>query len=114
MTIAISKEQSEYRVTLSKVAMIGLLIAVIPIWPYVFYQILKLVVCGAAVFSAYLYHKEKNKKWMWIMIAIAVIFNPINALYFGAFFWSIIDLIVAALFYNSPKKGIHHDHEIRN
>lgn len=100
----ISHDQSEYRVTLSKVAMIGLLIAVIPIWPYVFYQLLKLVICGAAVFSTYLYHKEKNRKWMWIMVVIAVIFNPINVLYFGAFFWSIIDLIVAWLFFNSPKK----------
>ena len=99
----ISHDQHQYRVALSKVAMIGLLIAVIPIWPYVFYQLLKLVVCGAAVFSAYLYNKEKNKKWMWTMIVVAVIFNPINALYFGAFFWSIIDVIVATLFYNSPK-----------
>ncbi len=105
----ITKEQEDYRKTFSKVAMIALLIAVIPIWPYVFYQILKLVVFGAAAFSVYLYHKEKDKKWMIIMIVIAIIFNPINALYFGHFFWSIIDLAVAALFYYSPKR--HHHNE---
>ena len=99
----ISHEQKEYRITFSKIAMWGLLIAVIPIFPYVFYQLLKLVVCGAAVFSAYLYSKEQKKNWMWIMIVVAVIFNPINILYFGAFFWSIIDLIVARLFFKSPK-----------
>ena len=104
----ITTEQAEYRITFSKIAMIVLLIAVIPIWPYVFYQILKLGVFGAAAFSVYLYHKEKNKTWMMIMIVIAIIFNPINALYFGHFFWSIIDLVVAALFYNSPKKHPHH------
>lgn len=100
----ITTEQAEYRITFSKISMIALLIAVIPIWPYVFYQLLKLIICGASVFSAYLYHKEKNKNWMWKMIVIAVIFNPINILYFGAFFWSIIDLIVAWLFFKSPKK----------
>jgi len=104
----VTKEQSEYRILFSKVAAIALLIAVVPVWPYVFYQILKLVVFGAAAFSVYLYHKEKNKKWMMIMIAVAIIFNPINALYFGHFFWSIIDLVVAALFYNSPKKPNSH------
>lgn len=102
----INKDQKHYRTTLSKITMIGLLIAVIPIWPYVFYQLLKLVVCGTAIFSAYLYNKEKNKKWMWIMIVIAVIFNPINALYFGHFLWSIVDLIVAVLFFNSRKNTL--------
>lgn len=105
----ISKEHLEYRRLFSKIAAISLLIAVIPIWPYVFYQVLKLVVFGAAAFSVYLYHKEKDKKWMIIMIAVAIIFNPINALYFGHFFWSIIDLIVAVLFFNSPKNYFKHE-----
>lgn len=103
MSTTISKEQYEYRVLFSKIAMAVLIIAVVPIWPYVFYQILKLVVFGAAAFSVYLYHKEKGKKWMIIMIVVAIIFNPINAFYFGHFFWSIIDLIVAFLFFKSPK-----------
>ena len=99
----ITKEQSEYRILFSKIAAIALLVAVIPIWPYFFYQALKLVVFGAAVFSTYLYHKEKNKKWMLTMIGIAIVFNPINPLYFGHFLWSVVDLVVAWLFYASPK-----------
>ena len=98
-----TKEQCEYRVLFSKVATIALLIAVIPVWPYFFYQALKLVVFGASGFSVYLYHKEKNKKWMVIMICIAIVFNPINPLYFGHFLWSIADLVVAWLLYVSPK-----------
>ena len=99
----ITKEQSEYRILFSKVAAIALLIAVIPVWPYFFYQALKLVVFGASAFSTYLYHKEKNKKWMIIMIVIAIVFNPINPLYFGHFLWSIVDVVVAILFFKSPK-----------
>lgn len=109
MSNQISKEQADYRITFSKIAAIALLIAVIPVWPYFFYQLLKLVVFGAAAFSVYLYHKEKNKKWMIIMLFIATIFNPINALYFGHFLWSVIDLIAAALFFNSPKKNLPKD-----
>jgi uncharacterized membrane protein YfcA len=99
----ISEQQIEYRKLFSKIAGIGLLIAVIPIWPYFAYQLLKLAVFGAACHSVYLYHKEKNKKWMIIMIVVAIVFNPINVLYFGHFMWSIVDIIVAALFFNSPK-----------
>ena len=99
----VTKEQGEYRILFSKIATIALLVAVIPIWPYFFYQALKLVVFGSTAFSAYLYHKEKNKKWMLIMIGIAIIFNPINPLYLGHFLWSVVDLIVAWLIYSSPK-----------
>ena len=99
----ITKEQSEYRILFLKIAAIGLLIAVIPVWPYFFYQALKLVVFGSTAHSAYLYHKEKNTQWMLIMIVIAIIFNPVNPLYFGHFLWSIVDLVVALVIYISPK-----------
>ncbi|MCK9401600.1 MAG: hypothetical protein M0Q51_16625 [Bacteroidales bacterium] len=99
----ITKEQGEYRILFSKIATIALLVAVIPIWPYFFYQFLKLAVFGASAFSVYLYHKEKNTKWMMVMIVIAIIFNPINALYFGHFLWSVVDIIVAVMFFKSPK-----------
>src|SRR3989344_6097425 len=99
----ITKEQSEYRILFSKIAAIVLLVAVIPIWPYFFYQALKLVVFGASAFSVYIYHKEKDTKWMVIMIVIAIVFNPVNPLYFGHFLWSIVDIIVALLFFKAQK-----------
>ena len=99
----VSTEQLNYRILFSKISAIALLAAMIPVWPYFFYQLLKLVVFGTAAFSAYLYHKEKDKKWMWIMIIVAVIFNPINPLYFGHLLWSIVDLIVAILFFRIAK-----------
>lgn len=101
----ITKEQSEYRILFSKIAAIALIIAVVPVWPYFFYQALKLVVFGTAAHSVYLYHKEKDTKWMVIMIVIAIVFNPINPLYLGHFLWSIVDIIVALFFFKSPK---HH------
>lgn len=100
---SITTEQIHYRALFSKISAIVLLIAVIPIWPYFFYQLLKFLIFGTAAYSAYLYHKEQNKKWMWVMIMVAIIFNPINPFYFGHFLWSIVDLVVAAIFFRSPK-----------
>ena len=97
-------ELAHYRIIFSKIATILLLAAVIPIWPYFFYQFLKLAVFGAAAFSVYLYHKEKKTKWMLVMIIIAIIFNPVNALYFGHLLWSVVDIIAAFLFFKSPKR----------
>jgi len=100
----LTPEQKHYKVLFSKISAIALLVAVIPIWPYFFYQLLKFFVFGSATYSAYLFRKEKNKKWMWAMIVIAIIFNPINPFYFGHFLWSTMDLIVAILFLRSLKK----------
>lgn len=102
----ISNEQKNYRILFSKIAAIALLVAVVPIWPYFFYQILKLIVFGASVHSVYLYHKEKNTKWLMLMLAIAIVFNPFNPLYFGHFLWSIADIVVAVLFFRSPKHNV--------
>lgn len=100
----ITPEQANYRILFSKIAAIMLLVAIIPVWPYFFYQLLKFLVFGAATYSAYLFRKEKNKKWMWAMIVIAIIFNPINPFYFGHFLWSIMDIVVAILLFESLKK----------
>jgi len=99
----VTPELVEYRKLFSKIAMVVLLLAVIPVWPYFFYQFLKLAVFGSAVFSVYLYHKEKNTKWLTIMLVVAIVFNPFNPLYFGHFLWSVVDIIGAVLFFRSPK-----------
>ena len=101
--MTISKQKSNKNL-FSKISAIALLIAVIPIWPYFFYQLLKFLIFGTAAYSAYVFHLDKNKKWMWVMIVVAIIFNPINPFYFGHFLWSVADLVVAAIFFKSLKK----------
>lgn len=97
-------EEIKNRNTFLKIAACLLLVAVLPVWPYVFYQLLKVFIFGTAVYAAYLYHKQKVKQWMWYMIVAAILFNPINPFYFGSFLWSIVDLIVACMFLTSCKK----------
>ena len=99
----ITTEQIYYKNILSKLSAIFLLIAMIPVLPYFYYQLLKFLIFGSSGFNAYLFYKSKDQKWMWIMIAIAVIFNPISPIYFGHFLWSIIDLVVSVIFFQSLK-----------
>jgi dolichol kinase len=99
----ISDEQKLNRALFSKISAVALLIAIFPIWPYFFYQALKLIVFGTSVYSAHLYNKEHKRSWMLIMIGIAIVFNPINPLYFGHFLWSIVDGVAAIIFFRSPK-----------
>ncbi|PIR85622.1 hypothetical protein COU14_03340 [Candidatus Kaiserbacteria bacterium CG10_big_fil_rev_8_21_14_0_10_44_10] len=99
----ITEEQRLNRVLFSKISAVALLIAIVPIWPYFFYQALKFIVFGTSAYSAHLYNKEHKKGWMLTMISIAIVFNPINPLYFGHFLWSIVDGIVAVMFFKSPK-----------
>lgn len=102
MTI-ITHEQVQNRILFSKIV-IGLLIAaMLPIWPYFYYQFLRLAVFGAAAFSAYLYDEEKNQQWMLVMIVIAIVFNPVMPLYLDRQLWTILNLVAALLFFKSPK-----------
>ena len=42
-------------------------------------------------------------KSMWIMIVVAIIFNPINPFYFGHFLWSVLDIVIAVVFFRATK-----------
>ncbi len=102
----LTREQVDNKELFSKISFYALLVAMIPVLPYFYYQLLKFLVCGTAAYSAYLFNQLKNKKWMWIMVIIAVIFNPISPIYFGHPVWSVIDLVVAIFFINSLKLKI--------
>jgi hypothetical protein len=67
-------------------------------WPYGYYQLLRWITCGAAVWMAYLaYGWEKN--WATVIFAIvAVLFNPLIPIHLSRELWQPIDLITAVLF----------------
>ncbi|MGB2762113.1 MAG: DUF6804 family protein [Minisyncoccales bacterium] len=70
-------------------------------WPYGYYNFLRIIVAGAAIYYAYyLYQKLKELDlWFWGLIAIAIIFNPIVPIYLGdKTIWIIIDVIAAIFF----------------
>lgn len=70
-------------------------------WPYAYYQLLRWVVCGVGAYTAYLGFKTDHTGLGWLMVAIAVLFNPIAPIYFTKGTWSALDLIVAVVFFGS-------------
>ncbi|MFA5360675.1 MAG: DUF6804 family protein [Candidatus Paceibacterota bacterium] len=95
----IDKEIFKYKNIASIIVIVMLLLAIPSgIWPYGYYQILRWVVTGAALFILWITYELKKKTWLWIMGVIAILFNPIAPIYLDKGTWVVIDLIVAALF----------------
>lgn len=86
------------------VAGIMLLLAIPTFWPYGYYQLLRWVVAGSAVYIAFQKYELGSKAWMWIMIIVAVLFNPIIPFYLDKEVWVVLDIITAIVFFVSTRK----------
>jgi len=78
-----------------------LILAVPTIWPYSYFQILRWVVTGVAIYNTYAAREFKRKDWMVIMGIIAILFNPILPFYFQKETWVILDLIASIFMFIS-------------
>lgn len=81
-------------VTLVSAAM--LVLAVLPWWPYAYYQALRVVVCGSCVFLAYDAFRTHRTPWAWALVALAVLFNPLAPIHLERGAWFFLDLGAAA------------------
>jgi uncharacterized membrane protein len=61
--------------------------------PYGFYMLLRLILCATGVYGAYISKKQTKEKWLWIFIAIAVLFNPLIPVHLGLTIWLLVDVI---------------------
>ncbi len=93
------KEIIRYKNIASIIAILMLLLAVPEgIWPYGYYVLLRWIVTASAVFLIWVAYSLQNKGWLWLMAAIAILFNPIIPIYLNKEMWVVIDFIVAILF----------------
>jgi hypothetical protein len=53
----------------------------------------------AALYIVYNAHKLKSVYWMWVFIALAILFNPIAPFYLSKSTWHDIDFIAAIIFF---------------
>ncbi len=81
-----------------------LLLAIPSIWPYSYYQILRWVVAIVAGYGAYIAHESKQNNWMFIMIGIAILFNPIAPIHFEKSTWAFLDFVTAIVMFYSVNK----------
>ena len=91
--------------TILLVAACTLFLAIIPIWPYVFYTLLRLFVCGFIAYVAYKIRNEERLKPHKIpLIIMAVLFNPLFPIYLVRLIWFPIDVGIGIYLLNLRSK----------
>jgi len=83
------------------VAAIMLFVAIAEL-PYGYYQILRWVVCGVAIYIAYMAYRWRKVWATWVFGFVAALFNPIIPVHLTKEIWQPIDVICAILFALSP------------
>lgn len=76
----------------------AMLLAAVGPWPYGYYQLLRLVVCGAGAYFAYTTYQWGKLRAVWVFGAIAVLFNPLLPVHLTREIWAVIDVVCAAAF----------------
>lgn len=77
---------------------IFLFVAVLGRWPSGFYTLLRFAVCGSAIYLAVQASALRKPAWLWIMGAMAVLFNPLVPIRFPRHVWHVLDFIAATTF----------------
>ena len=66
-------------------------------WPYGFYQLLRFIVCGTAIYTALKASEANRPNWAWLMGGIALLFNPVIPVRFSRQEWQPIDFVVGVV-----------------
>jgi hypothetical protein len=75
-----------------------LVLAVSSHWPYFFYILMRLTICGASIYLSRNSFLLGSKLWPWVFGGMAVLFNPILPMRMHRSDWSMIDLLAAVAF----------------
>ena len=75
-----------------------MLLLAIPPMPYGYYSLLRLIICGTAIYLTWFAKVIDRQGWMWTMGFIALLFNPIIPVHLNKDLWCLIDLVVAIIF----------------
>lgn len=93
------KNNTNYLKTLSITAGIMLILAIPPIWPYAYFQILRWVVAIAGATNAYRAYELNKTEWVILMVGTAILFNPIAPIFLSKGVWVILDVAAAVLMF---------------
>jgi hypothetical protein len=79
-------------------ATIMLLLALAPLH-YGYYQLLRLIVCGAALYVSFASFNLQKMWVVWLFCFIAILFNPLIPIHLSREIWQSIDVICAIIFF---------------
>jgi hypothetical protein len=78
-----------------------MLIAALGHHKYGYYMLLRWVVCWVSSYSAARAYQAKRTGWVWMFLAIAIVFNPLLPVHLERNAWGLLDVAVAAVFLTS-------------
>lgn len=96
-----NKENIKYKNIASIISAIMLILAIPKIWPYGYYIFLRWVITSSSIFLAWISYNLKKTFWLFSMVLIALLFNPIASIYLRKEVWVVIDSFVTILFLGS-------------
>jgi hypothetical protein len=79
------------------VAIVALLLAIPRVWPYGYYQFLRFLVCGVAIYGALHTYHNRRIAWCGLLAGMALLFNPLIPIHLSKSTWSIVDFMTATL-----------------
>ena len=79
------------------IAALMLLLALAP-WPYGYYQLLRFVTCGVAVYVTFMAYRWQKMWAVWLFGFIAVLFNPLIPIHLSREIWQPVDIVCGILF----------------
>lgn len=78
--------------------MIMLVMALAP-WPYGYFMVLRLVVCGTGIWLASaIFSTRQTQSLGWAFVAVAIVYNPIFRVHFEREVWMALNLFTCAPF----------------
>lgn len=67
-------------------------------WPYGYYQLLRLVVCGVGAYVAFIAYNWQKMWAVWLFGFIVLLFNPLIPIHLSREIWQPMDVICSILF----------------
>ena len=69
--------------------------------PFDYFTLLRVIVCGVAIYITVLTFKQSQHEWAWVFGTVAILFNPIAQVTLERRTWAIIDIACGLIFLSS-------------
>jgi hypothetical protein len=72
--------------------------ALLPVNPYGYYQLLKVLVCaGCSYLGVKIWSVSKGRDLAWGYVTLAVIYNPLMPLHLGRSIWTLVNILTVVM-----------------
>lgn len=80
-----------------------LLLAAVGAWSSQYEEIVRWAVVAAALYTAFIAYEKNKQGWLWCMVFVAIVFNPVSPANFDWRMWRVIDALGAVAFFMASK-----------